>query len=212
MTINGLFIYFLIPVFSAFSHIYSQNLKNKKIFINFFLTLSIISTIYYNQKYISKRDTLILRDADLNKSVDASVLSNKLKNLRWLTHHYPENPNQEIKNLKDDLNQFQQDQNDAAVNRRKRGRLDSNVEHICGDFLNLEFPKNHFNIVVSWLALYHIPNRKKLLQKCINFLKPNGYFFGEDFACYKPFSENEKLSHINHSLSLYFISFVWSIR
>ena len=68
-----------------------------------------VSTIYYNQKYISKRDTLILRDADLNKSVDASVLSNKLKNLRWLTHHYPENPNQEIKNLKDSIDIIKND-------------------------------------------------------------------------------------------------------
>ena len=64
--------------------------------------------------------------------------------------------------------ELQQDHNDAAVYLTKRCCLDSNVEHICGDFLNLEFPKNHFNIVVSWLALYHIPNRKKLLQKCIN--------------------------------------------
>ena len=42
------------------------------------------------------------------------------------------------------------------------------------------------------MSLFHLL-RKKLLQKCINLLKPNGYFFGEDFACYKPFSENEKL-------------------
>ena len=109
MTINGLFIYFLIPVFSAFSHIYSQNLKNKKIFINFFLTLSIISTIYYNQKYIDKRDTLLLKSTNLNKSVDASVLSDKLKNLRWLTHNYPENPTEEIKNLLDSIEIIKKD-------------------------------------------------------------------------------------------------------
>ena len=62
---------FLIPVFCGFSHIYSILLKIKKIY-KLFLILSLVSTIYYNQKYISKRDTLILRDADLNKSVDAS--------------------------------------------------------------------------------------------------------------------------------------------
>ncbi len=103
--------------------------------------------------------------------------------------------------------ELQQDHNDAAVYLTKRCCLDSNVEHICGDFLNLEFPKNHFNIVVSWLALYHIPNRKKLLQKCINLLKPNGYFFGEDFACYKPFSENEKLELSKDFFANYLVSF-----
>ena len=99
MTINGLFIYFLIPVFSGFSHIYSNAFRKKKIFINFFLILSLISTIYYNQKYISKRDTLMLKNLDLTQTVNASVFSEQFKNLRWLTHHYPKNPSQEIKNL-----------------------------------------------------------------------------------------------------------------
>ena len=99
MTINGLYIFFLIPVFAGFSHVFSKDLKKKKYLINFFLILSLISTIYYHQKYISKRDTLLLRESDLSKSVNAKVLSNKLKNLRWLTHHYPNDPNYEIKNL-----------------------------------------------------------------------------------------------------------------
>ena len=98
MTINGLYIFFLIPVFAGFSHIYSKKL-NKKYLVNFFLILSFISTIYYHQKYINKRDTLLLRKFDLSQSVDAGILSNKFKNLRWLTHHYPNNPETEIKNL-----------------------------------------------------------------------------------------------------------------
>ena len=108
MTINGLYIFFLIPVFSGFSHIYSKNLK-KAYLINFFLILSLISTIYYHQKYISKRDTLLLRKLDLNLSVDAGILSTKLKNLKWLTHHYPQNPEKEIKNLLDAMNIIQKD-------------------------------------------------------------------------------------------------------
>ena len=61
--------------------------------------MSIISTLYYHQKYISKRDTLILRDVNLTKSINASILSDKLKNLKWITHHYPDNPSLEIENL-----------------------------------------------------------------------------------------------------------------
>ena len=98
MTINGLYIFFLIPVFAGFSHIYSKKL-NKRYLVNFFLILSFISTIYYHQKYINKRDTLLLRKLDLSQSIDAVILSDKLKNLRWLTHHYPNNPETEIKNL-----------------------------------------------------------------------------------------------------------------
>ena len=92
MTINGLFIFFLIPVFSGFSHLYSKLLNKRKILINFFLILSLTSTVYYHHKYISKRDTLILRNIDINKSINASILDKKLKNLRWITHHYPKNP------------------------------------------------------------------------------------------------------------------------
>ncbi len=98
MTINGLYIFFLIPVFSGFSHAHVKNL-DKKYLINFFLLLSLISTIYYHQKYISKRDTLLLRKLDLKQTVNAEILSPKLKNLRWITHHYPKNPKKEIENL-----------------------------------------------------------------------------------------------------------------
>jgi len=99
MTINGLYIYFLIPVFAGFSHIFTKNFKQKNFLINFFLVLSLVSTIYYHQKYISKRDTLLLKKFDLKESIDAVILSEKLNNLRWLTHHYPNNPDNEIKNL-----------------------------------------------------------------------------------------------------------------
>ena len=98
MTINGLYIFFLIPVFAGFSHIYSKKF-NKNYLVNFFLILSFISTIYYHQKYINKRDTLLLRNHDLSQSVNSVILSDKLKNLRWLTHHYPNNPETEIQNL-----------------------------------------------------------------------------------------------------------------
>ncbi len=100
LTINGLFIFFLIPVFCGFSHIYSNLLIKKDKIVYFFLLLSLVSTIHYHQKYISKRDTLLLREVDLKKTIDASVFDKKLSKLRWVTHHYPENPELEIQNLK----------------------------------------------------------------------------------------------------------------
>lgn len=99
MTINGLFIFFLIPIFSGFSHIYSNKFKNKKFLINFFVILSLVSTFYYHQKYISKRETLALKNIDLNKAIDSKKLDYRLKGLKWITYHYPENPNDEFKKL-----------------------------------------------------------------------------------------------------------------
>ena len=45
----------------------------------------------------------------MSKSVNAKVLSNKLKNLKWLTHHYPNNPNDEIKNLLESMRIIEKD-------------------------------------------------------------------------------------------------------
>ena len=115
MTINGLFIFFLVPVFSAFSHIYLIKFEYKNSYIFFFLILSFVSTIYYHEKYISKRDTLILRDFDLNKSVDAAQLSSKLKNLKWITHHYPKDPNREIQNLLDTIKIIKNDKKKKMI-------------------------------------------------------------------------------------------------
>ena len=115
MTINGLFIFFLIPVFCGFSHVYSNSFKIKKKLISFFLVLSFVSTIYYHQKYISKRDTLILRNSDLNISVDASILDKKLKNLKWLTHHYPDNPKKEISNLQESIKIIKDDSSKKMI-------------------------------------------------------------------------------------------------
>ena len=115
LTINGLFIFFLIPVFSGFSHTFSQYYFKKKNTIIFLLVLSFISTVYYHQKYISKRDTLLLRNVDLTKSIDASILDDKLKNLKWITRNYPENPKEEIQNLLDSIEIIKNDKRNKMI-------------------------------------------------------------------------------------------------
>ena len=115
MTINGMFIYFLIPIFSGFSHVYSKKLINKKKFIYFFFLLSLVSTIYYHEKYISKRETLILKNIDLAQSVDAVILSSKLKNLKWITHHYPINPEKEIEFLIEVMGEIKKDKRKKMI-------------------------------------------------------------------------------------------------
>ena len=100
MTINGLFIFFCIPIFCGFSFIFAKKyFKKNKYLINFLVILSLVSTLHYQNKYISKRDTLFLRDVNLNKAINSSVLDEKLKNLKWITKHYSENPKEEISNL-----------------------------------------------------------------------------------------------------------------
>jgi sarcosine/dimethylglycine N-methyltransferase len=78
--------------------------------------------------------------------------------------------------------ELQADQNALAQRLSERCGIADRVEHICGDFLEHDFAGQKFDAVVSWLALYHIPERPGLLAKCHALLKPGGRFYTEDLG------------------------------
>jgi sarcosine/dimethylglycine N-methyltransferase len=75
--------------------------------------------------------------------------------------------------------ELQEDQNQLAAQLSQRCGI-SSVHHVCGDFLDHDFGAQTFDAVVSWLALYHIPERPRLLERCHALLKTGGYFYTED--------------------------------
>jgi hypothetical protein len=100
MTINGIFIFFLIPILVGFSHIYYlKYFKNKNYTLYALIILSIISTIHYGNKYINKRDFMDLSKVNINKGIDAKIFDEKLNGLKWITTLYPNSPEVEISNL-----------------------------------------------------------------------------------------------------------------
>ena len=102
MTINGLFIFFLIPILCGFSHIYYlKYFKNKKYILYLLIFLSIGSTIYYANKYVLSRDFNDLNKVNINNAIDAKKLDEKLDGLKWITYLYPDDPNAEIYNLQE---------------------------------------------------------------------------------------------------------------
>jgi cyclopropane fatty-acyl-phospholipid synthase-like methyltransferase len=78
--------------------------------------------------------------------------------------------------------ELQSDQNELAAQLTSRCGVDAQIEHACGDFLKFDFAGRQFDAVVSWLALYHIPERSKLLARCHAQLKPGGLFYTEDLC------------------------------
>jgi cyclopropane fatty-acyl-phospholipid synthase-like methyltransferase len=76
--------------------------------------------------------------------------------------------------------ELQADQNELAAKLSRRCGLESSVHHVCGNFLEHEFGGATFDSVVSWLALYHIPARPLMLQRCHSLLNPGGRFYTED--------------------------------
>ena len=65
--------------------------------------------------------------------------------------------------------------------------LSSKVSHILGDFLEADFKASEYDFVVSWLALYHIPQRVKYSSKIHKILSKNGMLYIEDLIWGKNF-------------------------
>ena len=87
--------------------------------------------------------------------------------------------------------ELQDDQHRLAAELTERCGLSSRVDHVCGDILSYDWAGRTFDVVVSWLALYHIPHRPQLLEKCLDLLNPGGVFFAEDLFSRQPFSDDE---------------------
>lgn len=78
--------------------------------------------------------------------------------------------------------ELQRDQHELALGLTARCGLEARVEHVCGDFLEFEREPASYDAIVSWLALYHIPERARLLEKCHRLLVPSGRFYTEDLT------------------------------
>ena len=109
MTINAIFIYCLIPIFCAFSHIYSDNFFKKKYISNFLVILTFCSTCYYFITYVHNRTFMDLRKVDLSKSIDGGNIDVNLKGINWITIFYPNNPILEADNIKFAVNILKND-------------------------------------------------------------------------------------------------------
>jgi len=99
MTINAIFIYCLIPIFFAFSHIYCKNFYNKKAIEILLISSLLISSTYYFVKYVHSRTFMDLKSVDISKAIDAGKIDKKLSGIKWITMFYPEKPSEEIKNI-----------------------------------------------------------------------------------------------------------------
>jgi len=87
--------------------------------------------------------------------------------------------------------ELQPDQNALAAELTERCGLGAKVSHASGDFLSYPWNGQGFDSIVSWLAIFHIPDRQKLLQISSDLLSQNGTFFTEDMYCRELMSASE---------------------
>ncbi len=88
--------------------------------------------------------------------------------------------------------ELQHDQNEMAAELTRRCNLSNNLTHICGDFLTYDWRRQQFDAITSWLAIYHIPQRDRLLKISQNLLPSGGAFYTEDLYSRGVFSEQER--------------------
>jgi len=86
--------------------------------------------------------------------------------------------------------ELQEDYHVVGQRLTQRTGLSDHVSHIRGDFLSvpLHGPYDH---IVSWLALYHIPDPARHLGRMRDLLKPGGGLWIEDLALRTPVPESE---------------------
>lgn len=87
--------------------------------------------------------------------------------------------------------ELQSDHNQVAVELTERCGLSTNLTHVCGDILTHDW-QQQFDAIVSWLAMYHIPERMRLLALCSDLLPSGGGFYIEDMFSRQVLSNAER--------------------
>lgn len=84
-----------------------------------------------------------------------------------------------------------------------------NISFLNANFSTVDLPENHYDLVVSGLAIHHLPNelKQQLFGKITKTLKPGGWFInadqvlGETEVAEKVFTENWK-NHVEQNPNL----------
>ena len=81
--------------------------------INYLLIVTLIICIFstgkYHLRFNEERKFNELESVDISKAVDAAILSNKLKGLKWITYLNPDNPQEELNNIKKAMTIFKKE-------------------------------------------------------------------------------------------------------
>ena len=99
LTKNQTFIFFLIPILTAFSHISlnENKLKFKQPILWIIILICLFATFKYHLRYNENRKFHELKNTNFELAVDAKKIHKKLSGLNWITPQFKKNPEKEIK-------------------------------------------------------------------------------------------------------------------
>jgi sterol 24-C-methyltransferase/phosphoethanolamine N-methyltransferase len=84
--------------------------------------------------------------------------------------------------------ELQRELHDIGVDLTRRAGLESQVTHACGDALTYPLSDLSFDAVISFLAVLHVPQRPRLMQRVARSLKQGGRCYIEDLCQRAPFA------------------------
>ncbi len=70
----------------------------------------------------------------------------------------------------------------AGLDLTRRSGLADRVTHLCGDALTHLLPTDHFDAVISFLAVLHVAHRPALMKRLVGALRPDGRCYIEDLC------------------------------
>lgn len=89
--------------------------------------------------------------------------------------------------------ELQEDYNNVAQDLTRRSNLSARLTHVNADFLEWNTPNGQMDHAMSWLALFHIPNRAEYLSRVARCLRTGGNFAAEDLFLISSPPEQELL-------------------
>ena len=99
LTKNQILIFFIIPLVTAFSHIYFFKYFSKKYFIYFIILICLFSVTKYHFRYNEQKKFMELENANFDLAIKAGKIHKIFNGLQWITAHYLNDPTKEVNKL-----------------------------------------------------------------------------------------------------------------
>lgn len=117
LTKNQEFIFFVIPILMSLIILQLRffSFSNKKVLNLILIIFCSLVILKYHLRFNENRKFHELENINLEKSLEASMISPNFKGLRWITSEYPDNPEVEINNINNILNFLKQEDLDKSM-------------------------------------------------------------------------------------------------
>ena len=202
LTKNQTFIFFLIPILTAFSQIslVDTKLKYKNLIFLIFISLCLFATLKYHLRFNENRKFHELENVDFKLSIDAKKIDKKLSGLKWITPEFKNNPSEEIQLINQIKSHLSKDTRNKMVITNYNffsnildGKIFSPSRAYTGDGTTIPIKENKYKTKYKKLMINSI---KKNEISVIYIIAPLDSTYIYDYIDRQCFEENHVLEQL----------------